>query len=143
MLRQRARFFRTLLIVCDGLLVGGAVVASFHVRFHHLEQWLPPRNLAGPARYAEHGIPFVAAVAVMLLAFGWCGVYRPRRDQRFAVELGQIRGCTDRADAACKLGNRRKNFARLLHLWVKPAETAATVTGIDVGQRKPLHVIGQ
>ena len=90
MLRQRARFFRTLLIVSDCLLVGAAVMAAFHVRFHLLEQSLPPLNLAGPVRYADHGIPFVAAVAAMLLAFGWCGVYRPRRDQRFAVELGAI-----------------------------------------------------
>jgi Undecaprenyl-phosphate glucose phosphotransferase len=90
MLRQRHRFFRSLLIGCDCVIVGGSLLAAYQLRFHHLDELVPPRELAAPVNYEQNGIPFLVGVVVMLLTFVWSGVYRPRRDQRFAVEVGAI-----------------------------------------------------
>jgi len=90
-LRQRHRFFRTLLIACDSVLVATSLVLAYHLRFDLLAESVPPRGV-DPAKisFAVNGIPPIAGVSIMVLAFAWCGVYRPRRDQRFALEAGAI-----------------------------------------------------
>lgn len=90
MLRQRHRFFRSLLIACDSLIIGGSLLAAYQLRFHHLDSLVPPRDLAAPVDYDQNGIPFLVGMVVMIVAFVWSGVYRPRRDQRFTVEVGAI-----------------------------------------------------
>jgi Undecaprenyl-phosphate glucose phosphotransferase len=90
MLRQQHRFFRSVLIVSDLLVVATSAVAAYVVRFQllsRIEGLKPPDSTWS---YATHAIPVLVAVPIMLGAMLWAGLYQPRRDQRFYGEAAAI-----------------------------------------------------
>ena len=83
MLRQQHRFFRNLLIAADAVLIVLATILAYSIRFYVLDEWIPPR---GEHRYANHAVPFLIAVPLIIGAMMSAGLYRARRDQRFFFE---------------------------------------------------------
>ena len=79
MLRNQHRFFRSVLIACDTLMLVVAVVAAYHVRFGLLSEIAPPVDSA--VRFSTHSIPVLVAVPLMLISLLTMGLYHPRRDQ--------------------------------------------------------------
>jgi Undecaprenyl-phosphate glucose phosphotransferase len=89
-LRKQHRFFRSVLIACDGLMVIAASVLAYHARFHWLAYMDPPTDSAARIAYATHAVPVLVAVPLMIGAAVSAGLYRPRRDQRFYHEAYAI-----------------------------------------------------
>lgn len=87
MLRQQHRFFRNLLIAADAILVVAATILAYSIRFYILDEWIPPRGIH---RYANHAVPFLIAVPLIIGAMMSAGLYRARRDQRFFFEAVAI-----------------------------------------------------
>lgn len=85
MLRSRHRFFRSVLIATDTLVVSGAALLAYGVRFGPLSTISPP-PAGAVVRYATHAIPISTAVPILVLTLMGVGLYRPRRDQRFFHE---------------------------------------------------------
>ncbi len=89
MLRRQHRFFRSVLIAADTVIISAAAVLAFYVRFDGLDGIAPPP--AGEViSYSTHAIPLPTTVPIVLLAMMWAGLYRPRRDQRFHREAVDI-----------------------------------------------------
>ncbi|MCZ6836761.1 MAG: undecaprenyl-phosphate glucose phosphotransferase [Planctomycetota bacterium] len=88
MLRNQHRFFRSVLIACDTLMLVAAVVLAYFVRFHLLDEYLPPKD--SNIRFATHSIPVLVAVPLMLVSLLFVGLYQPRRDQRYFYEASVI-----------------------------------------------------
>ncbi|MEM7229740.1 MAG: undecaprenyl-phosphate glucose phosphotransferase [Planctomycetota bacterium] len=88
MLRQQHRFFRSVLIAMDTVIIAAAVFATYGLRFGPLERW-EPSGIADPS-YIVHGFPVLAAVPLMLVALMWVGLYQARRDQRFFGEARAV-----------------------------------------------------
>ena len=88
MLRRQHRFFRSVLIASDCVVICAAIVASFFIRFDLLAERFPPREMpdADAITFATHSIPVVAAAVIMILTMVGTGLYQPRRDQRFQRE---------------------------------------------------------
>ena len=90
MLRQQRRFFRSVLIATDLIVVVGAGVAAYGLRFNTLMELSPPVGDATSHTYTTHAIPMEFAAPIMMLAMMWVGQYRARRDERFFLEAGAI-----------------------------------------------------
>jgi Undecaprenyl-phosphate glucose phosphotransferase len=86
-LRQQHRFFRNLLIAADAILIVAATILAYCIRFYILDDWIPPR---GVHRYANHAVPFLIAMPLILGSMMSTGLYRARRDQRFFLEAVAI-----------------------------------------------------
>jgi len=88
-LRERARFFRSVLIASDTIVVSAATVSTYFLRWGPLRDvFPPPENDA--LSYGSHAIPVLTAAPIMLLVMMWAGLYAPQRDQRFYREAGNI-----------------------------------------------------
>ncbi|MCP3903479.1 MAG: undecaprenyl-phosphate glucose phosphotransferase [Planctomycetes bacterium] len=89
MLRERARFFRSVLIATDTTVVSAAAVAAYFVRWGPLRDVFtaPPTEVLS---YDSHAIPVLTAAPIMLVVMLWTGLYVPQRDQRFYREAGNI-----------------------------------------------------
>ncbi len=88
MLKERARFFLTVLMVADGACIAAAGVAAYYLRFHALAGVIPPRDAR--VSYLTHAIPVEVAWPAMMMAMIFAGQFRPRRDQRFHLEAAAI-----------------------------------------------------
>jgi Undecaprenyl-phosphate glucose phosphotransferase len=88
-LRRQHRFFRSVLLASDTVIIAAAAVLAYVVRFNLLGHIgaQPEDEIVTYSRYA---IPVLMAVPIMLLAMMWAGLYRPRRDQRFYREAWDI-----------------------------------------------------
>jgi Undecaprenyl-phosphate glucose phosphotransferase len=86
-LRQQHRFFRNLLIAADAILIIVATVLAYSLRFYFLDEWFPPR---GVHRYANHAVPFLIAMPLIIGSMMSSGLYQARRDQRFFLEAVAI-----------------------------------------------------
>ena len=89
MLREQHRFFLSVLIVADFVLIVLAGLAAYALRFHLLAGVIPPPE-AALITIRAHAIPMELAAPVMVLAMFWVGQYRPRRDERFHLEAAAI-----------------------------------------------------
>ena len=89
MLRRQHRFFRSVLIAADTVIISAAAVLAFYVRFDGLDGIAPPPP-GEVISYSTHAIPLPTTVPIVLLAMMWAGLYRPRRDQRFHREAIDI-----------------------------------------------------
>jgi exopolysaccharide biosynthesis polyprenyl glycosylphosphotransferase len=90
MLREQHRFFRSVLIAADLVVVASAVALAYWIRFDLLSRVSALRPPESSWSYATHGIPILAAAPLMLVAMLWAGLYQPRRDQRFHGEAAAI-----------------------------------------------------
>ncbi len=88
MLKEQHRFFRSVLVVSDLLVIVGSVVLAFHLRFYWLTAWWPVSESL--PIFVVHGLPVLAVVPLMLIGMLWSGLYLPRRDQRFTKEAWSI-----------------------------------------------------
>jgi Undecaprenyl-phosphate glucose phosphotransferase len=88
MLRQQHRFFLSVLIGADLIIVILAALVAYALRFELLTGLIPPQ-VAEPD-YFKHAIPVELGAPIMMLAMLWAGQYRPRRDQRFYLEGAAI-----------------------------------------------------
>ncbi|MCA9296959.1 MAG: exopolysaccharide biosynthesis polyprenyl glycosylphosphotransferase, partial [Phycisphaerales bacterium] len=88
MLRQQHRFFRSVLIAADTVIISIAVFAAYALRFGVLERW-EPSGVSNPT-YIVEGLPILATVPLMLIALMWVGLYQPRRDQRYYHEAKTV-----------------------------------------------------
>ncbi len=88
MLRQQHQFFRSVLVVTDTVVIIAASLLAYYVRFYTLTHWFPPRELTWS--YSTHAIPIHTTVPLFLIAMVWFHLYRPRRDQRFYGEIGDL-----------------------------------------------------
>jgi Undecaprenyl-phosphate glucose phosphotransferase len=84
-LRKQHRFFRSVLIAADTMLIIAASVLAYYARFHWLAHLDPP-NDKGAISYATHAVPFLVSAPLMIGAAVSAGLYRARRDQRFFLE---------------------------------------------------------
>ncbi len=84
MLREQKRFFRSVLILCDGLVVIAASILAYIIRFH----WMS--TIEANPTYITHAIPVLATLPIMMGAMFWAGLYQPRRDQSFLREASTI-----------------------------------------------------
>ena len=89
MVKERHQLFRSILIATDALCILAAQLMAYGVRFDlierlGLESLRPDRGLGGDQvyTYGEHSIPLIL-LPVVIVAFFYAGLYRPRRDQRF------------------------------------------------------------
>ncbi len=89
MLREQHRFFLSVLILADFVLIVLAGVSAYALRFEVLTDVIPPSDI-GAITFRTHAIPMELAAPVMVLAMFWAGQYRPRRDERFHLEAGAI-----------------------------------------------------
>ncbi len=89
MLRTQHRFFRSVLIAADTIIVSMAAVLAYVVRFKLLED-VSPVPAGENVTYRTHAIPVLTAVPIMLICMMWGGLYLPRRDQKFDPEAGAI-----------------------------------------------------
>ncbi|MBT8484829.1 MAG: undecaprenyl-phosphate glucose phosphotransferase [Phycisphaerales bacterium] len=89
MLRTQHRFFRSVLVAADTLIISCAAVLAYFVRFEMLASVVPPRS-GEVVSYATHAIPVVTAAPLMLVTMMWARLYLPRRDQRFYREAADI-----------------------------------------------------
>jgi Undecaprenyl-phosphate glucose phosphotransferase len=87
-LKEQHRFFLSVLIAADTAMIAATSVAAYYLRFHWFNELYPPEEAA--YRYATHGIPVFVALACVLGAMLWAGLYRPKRDQRFYLEMAGI-----------------------------------------------------
>lgn len=83
MLRRQHRFFRSVLVATDTIVVATAAIAAYFVRFGPMQDLAPADEATA---YATHSIPVLAAVPIMVLTMMSVNLYRPRRDQRFMGE---------------------------------------------------------
>ncbi|MHC4320202.1 MAG: exopolysaccharide biosynthesis polyprenyl glycosylphosphotransferase [Planctomycetota bacterium] len=88
MLRQQHRFFLSVLMAADLMIVFLAVGLAYVLRFELLAGLIPPKG--ANFDYFTHAIPVELAAPIMMLAMLWAGQYRPRRDQRFYLEAAAI-----------------------------------------------------
>ena len=88
MLRSQHRFFRSVLIASDTVVLVGAVVLAYHARFGLLAEAFPRE--AEDIRFATHSLPVLAVVPLMLITMLMTGLYQPRRDRRFFYEASVI-----------------------------------------------------
>ena len=89
MLKEQHRFFRSVLIAADTVLIVAAGIAAYALRFHILAPVIPLKD-AGPITYQTHAIPLEVAAPIILVAMLWAGLYRPRRDERFHLEAAML-----------------------------------------------------
>jgi Undecaprenyl-phosphate glucose phosphotransferase len=75
-------------MVADLMIIIAAVVLAYGLRFDLLAGVIPPKE--AETAYSTHAIPIELAAPIMMLAMLWAGQYRPRRDQRFYLELAAI-----------------------------------------------------
>jgi Undecaprenyl-phosphate glucose phosphotransferase len=75
-------------MVADLLIIIAAAVLAYALRFIVLTDVIPPKEAVHA--YYTHALPVELAAPIMMLAMLWAGQYRPRRDQRFYLELGAI-----------------------------------------------------
>lgn len=85
MLREQHRFFLTVLVAADFVLIVLAGLAAYWVRFGLLSGVLPA-DAGEMVTFRTHAIPMAIAGPIMLAAMYWAGQYRPRRDERFHLE---------------------------------------------------------
>ena len=90
MLREQHRFFLSVLVVADFVLIVLCGVAAYGLRFHALAGRIPPLPSPDPISYQTNAIPMAIAAPVMVVAMYWVGLYRPRRDERFHLEAAAI-----------------------------------------------------
>ncbi|MHC4427601.1 MAG: undecaprenyl-phosphate glucose phosphotransferase [Planctomycetota bacterium] len=88
MLKEQQRFFLSILMVADLVLIVAAGVLAYVLRFHLLADIIPPKEQV--FGYRSHAIPVEVAAPLMMIAMLWAKQYRPRRDQRFHREAGAI-----------------------------------------------------
>ncbi len=88
MLKEQHRFFRSVLMAADLLLIVASDLLAYRIRFAWLAPLIPPREQI--FSFASHSIPVLAAAPLMLTSLVWCRLYIPRRDQRFYLEAGTI-----------------------------------------------------
>jgi Undecaprenyl-phosphate glucose phosphotransferase len=88
-LKKQHRFFRSVLVGADTVIISAAAVLAYFVRFGPLYGISAP-SPAEKITYSTHAIPVVTAAPLMLLAMLWARLYEPRRDQRFYRECGSI-----------------------------------------------------
>jgi Undecaprenyl-phosphate glucose phosphotransferase len=86
MLRQQHRFFRSVMVASDTVVVASAAVAAYFVRFHLLEK-VPALAPSLSLGYAKDALPIPTVVPIILLTMAVHGLYRPRRDQHFVGEM--------------------------------------------------------
>jgi Undecaprenyl-phosphate glucose phosphotransferase len=86
MLKRQHRFFRSVLIAADGVVVIAASVLAYYIRYHLMT---PPGGDKTFA-YATHAIPVLVVLPLTMGALFWAGLYQPRRDQRFYSEAAAI-----------------------------------------------------
>jgi Undecaprenyl-phosphate glucose phosphotransferase len=84
-LRRQHRFFRSVLLASDTVIITAAAVLAYFVRFGLLKD-VGARPEDEIVTYSRYAIPVLMAVPVMLLAMMWARLYQPRRDQRFYRE---------------------------------------------------------
>lgn len=84
MLRVQHRFFRSVLMVADGMIIIAAAVLAYFARFYWMQDVYPPQDRI--FAYSTHAIPVLVTLPLMFLALLWARLYVPRRDQRFTVE---------------------------------------------------------
>ncbi len=89
MLRKQHRFFRSVLIAADSIIISAAAILAYFVRFGMLAEYSPP-SAEETLGYSTHAIPVLTAVPLMLVAMMWARLYHPRRDQRFHLEAGNL-----------------------------------------------------
>ena len=83
MLKQHSQVINFLMGVCDLAIVGGTWFAAYGIRFHF---------------FHSEGLPAFRSVAtncllvqlIALIVLAGTGLYKPRRDKSFLLELGQI-----------------------------------------------------
>ncbi|MCA9291446.1 MAG: hypothetical protein KDA25_09980, partial [Phycisphaerales bacterium] len=84
MLREQHRFFRSVWMCCDVVVLVAAVVLAYWTRYHFMAHNDPSPH------FRTHAIPILAYVPIMILAMIWSKLYVARRDQRFVFECGAI-----------------------------------------------------
>ena len=89
MLRKQHRFFKSVLIAADTLIIAAATVLAYFLRFRLLVS-LAPTPTGEIITFGTHAIPILTSVPVMLVTMMWAALYRPQRDQRFYREMGNI-----------------------------------------------------
>ena len=85
-LRKQHRFFRSVLIAADTVLIILASVLAYYMRFEWLAYLDPPTDNPAAITFDTHGVPFLIAAPLMIGAMVSAGLYRARRDQRFFLE---------------------------------------------------------
>jgi exopolysaccharide biosynthesis polyprenyl glycosylphosphotransferase len=85
MVKQHNQLMQACLGVCDLVVVVGAWTAAFWTRF----TFFPARNGDMPTQQTLVVNMLLAAGVVLAVSLGM-GLYRPRRDKSFLLELGQI-----------------------------------------------------
>ena len=71
------------------MIIVGAAIAAYFIRFRMLADFHPP-DAGETITYATHAIPFLTTAPIVLLCLLWVGLYKPRRDQRFYREAGDV-----------------------------------------------------
>lgn len=84
MVKQHSQIMQICLGVCDLITIGAAWWAAWAVRFN----WMPVHLDPTPIRLVVLN-QFLALTIGLLVLVGF-GLYRPRRDKSFLVELGQL-----------------------------------------------------
>ena len=87
-LRKQYRFFLSVLVAADLVMIAIAGVLSYFLRFEFLAGIIPPKEEL--FSYQTHAIPVDVAAPLMMLAMLWAGQYRSRRDERFYREASAI-----------------------------------------------------
>ena len=90
LLREQHRFFRSVLVAADTVVLVAAAILAYVVRFEWLsafEAWQPKDEFYS---YQTHAIPVLTTVPLLLGAMLWSGLYLPRRDKRFYREVGAV-----------------------------------------------------
>ncbi|HWB19532.1 MAG TPA: undecaprenyl-phosphate glucose phosphotransferase [Phycisphaerales bacterium] len=85
MLRKQHRFFRSVLIAADAIIMIAASIVAYHIRFTWLRSVYPIPVLDHPT-YATHAVPFLISTPLLIISAVCTGLYRARRDQRFFYE---------------------------------------------------------
>ena len=85
MLREQQQVFRSILVAIDTMVIAGACVLAYLLRFKVLIEPLPIDG-AESVSFRTHSIPILAAVPIVLLSMLWCGLYQPRRDRSIVDE---------------------------------------------------------
>ncbi len=88
MLKQQHQLFTSILVFLDALVVIVACYAAWLFRLSALGQPLP--DLPGDWETTVRGSYFLFAVPIIIAAFWFLGLYRPRRDKSLWGEYGTI-----------------------------------------------------
>ncbi len=92
MVKQHAQVMNFLLGVCDLAVIAAAWVAAFYLRFSMFphDKGVPAWGGAGAGGGGGVGMNLLVALLVAILVLHGMGLYRPRRDKSFLLEIGQI-----------------------------------------------------